>query len=66
LKKGRPHEAVPKGRDLFPFPSGRGQVVIGFFEGVAAGFENMLNNLMASLSGIGESLRNIFRGFSIC
>lgn len=51
--------------DILPTLSDAWTETVRYFEGVTAGFENMLKGMLAGLSGIGQGLRNMFRGFSI-
>jgi hypothetical protein len=50
---------------ILPALSNAWDETVQYFEGVAAGFEDMLEGMLAGLSGIGRGLRNMFRGFPI-
>jgi len=52
-------------KDILPTLSDAWATTVQYFTGVAAGFEDMLEGILAGLSGIGEGLRNMFRDFSI-
>jgi len=51
--------------DILPTLSDAWSTTVQYFMGVAARFEDMLEGILAGLSGIGVGLRNMFRDFSI-